>query len=117
VKLDGPFVPGKTSTGHITWPGYEHLKWEAVLQDMEPEQYFSYTWHPYAVDPNVDYSTETPTLVEFRLEKTATGTLLMVTESGFEDVPSERRLEAFRKNEGGWEQQMKNIDTYVAEKP
>jgi uncharacterized protein YndB with AHSA1/START domain len=117
VKLDGPFVPGKTSTGHITWPGYEHLKWEAVVQDMEPEQYFSYTWHPYAVDPNVDYSTETPTLVEFRLEKTATGTLLMVTESGFEDVPSERRLEAFRKNEGGWEQQMKNIDTYVAEKP
>ena len=117
VKLDGPFVLGKTSTGHITWPGYEHLKWEAVVQDMEPEQYFSYTWHPYAVDPNVDYSTETPTLVEFRLEKTATGTLLMVTESGFEDVPSERRLEAFRKNEGGWEQQMKNIDTYVAEKP
>ena len=117
VKLDGPFVPGKTSTGHITWPGYEHLKWEAVVQDMEPEQYFSYTWHPYAVDPNVDYSTETPTLVEFRLEKTATGTLLMVTESGFEDVPSERRLEAFRKNEGGWEQQMKNIETYVAEKP
>jgi len=88
-----------------------------VVQDMEPEQYFSYTWHPYAVDPNVDYSTETPTLVEFRLEKTATGTLLIVTESGFEDVPSERRLEAFRKNEGGWEQQMKNIDTYVAEKP
>jgi uncharacterized protein YndB with AHSA1/START domain len=117
VKLDGPFVPGKTSTGHITWPGYEHLKWEAVVQDMEPEQYFSYTWHPYAIDPNVDYSTETPTLVEFRLEKTATGTLLMVTESGFEDVPSERRLEAFRKNEGGWEQQMKNIETYVAEKP
>jgi uncharacterized protein YndB with AHSA1/START domain len=117
VKLDGPFVLGKTSTGHITWPGYEHLKWEAVVQDMEPEQYFSYTWHPYAIDPNVDYSTETPTLVEFRLEKTATGTLLMVTESGFEDVPSERRLEAFRKNEGGWEQQMKNIETYVAEKP
>jgi uncharacterized protein YndB with AHSA1/START domain len=117
AKLDGPFVLGKTSTGHITWPGYEHLKWEAVVQDMEPEQYFSYTWHPYAIDPNVDYSTETPTLVEFRLEKTATGTLLMVTESGFEDVPSERRLEAFRKNEGGWEQQMKNIETYVAEKP
>jgi uncharacterized protein YndB with AHSA1/START domain len=117
VKLDGPFVPGKTSTGNITWPGYEHLKWEAVVQDMEPEQYFSYTWHPYAIDQSVDYSTETPTLVEFRLEKTATGTLLMITESGFEDVPSERRLEAFRKNEGGWEQQMKNIETYVAEKP
>jgi uncharacterized protein YndB with AHSA1/START domain len=117
VKLDGPFVPGKASTGHITWPGYEHLEWEAVVQEMEPEQYFSYTWHPYAIDANLDYSTETPTLVEFRLEKTATGALLTVTESGFEDIPSERRLEAFRKNEGGWAQQMKNIETYVAEKP
>jgi uncharacterized protein YndB with AHSA1/START domain len=107
VKLDGPFVPGQVSSGHITWPGYEHLKWEAVVQEMEPEQYFAYTWHPYAVDPSVDYSTET----------TADGTLLTVTESGFEDVPSERRDEAFRKNEGGWAQQMKNIESYVAQNP
>lgn len=117
VKLDGPFVPGEVSTGHITWPGYEHLKWEAVVQEMDPEQYFSYTWHPYAMDPNVDYSLETPTLVEFRLEKTANGTLLVVTESGFDDIPAERRDEAFRKNDGGWAQQVKNIETYVAEKP
>ena len=117
VKLDGPFVPGETSTGYITWPGYEHLKWEAVVQEIDPEQYFSYTWHPYSIDPNVDYSLETPTLVEFRLEKTATGTLLVVTESGFEDIPAERREEAFRKNDGGWAQQVKNIETYVAEKP
>ena len=117
VKLDGPFVPGETSTRYITWPGYEHLKWEAVVQEIDPEQYFSYTWHPYSIDPNVDYSLETPTLVEFRLEKTATGTLLVVTESGFEDIPAERREEAFRKNDGGWAQQVKNIETYVAEKP
>jgi uncharacterized protein YndB with AHSA1/START domain len=117
VKLDGPFVPGEVSTGHITWPGYEHLKWEAVVQEMDPEQYFSYTWHPYAMDPNLDYSLETPTLVEFRLEKTANGTLLVVTESGFDDIPAERRDEAFRKNDGGWAQQVKNIETYVAEKP
>jgi uncharacterized protein YndB with AHSA1/START domain len=117
VRLDGPFVPGKPSTGQITYPGYEHLKWEAVVQDMEPEQYFSFTWHPYAVDPGVDYSTETPTLVEFRLEPTASGTLLSLTESGFEDIPDDRRDEAFRKNEGGWEQQMKNIESYVAQKP
>ncbi len=117
VKLDSPFVPGETSTGHITYPGYEHLKWEAVVQEMEPEQYFAFTWHPYAVDPKVDYSTETPTLVEFRLEKTATGTLLTLTESGFEDVPSERRQEAFRRNEGGWTEQMQNIQNYVSQNP
>lgn len=117
VKLDAPFVPGETATGHITWPGYEHLKWEAVVQDMEPEQYFAYTWHPYAIDPSVDYSTETPTLVEFRLEKMANGTLLTVTESGFEDVPAGRREEAYRKNEGGWAQQVKNIESYVSQNP
>ena len=117
VKLDAPFVPGEASTGYITWPGYEHLKWEAVVQDVEPETYFSFTWHPYAIDPATDYSEETPTLVEFRLEKTTTGTLLTVTESGFEDIPEHRRAEAFLRNDGGWEQQMKNIEEYVAQHP
>lgn len=70
MKLEGPFVPGQISRGQITYPGYEHLKWEAVVQKMEPERLFSFTWHPDAVDPQIDYSQETPTPVEFRLEKT-----------------------------------------------
>lgn len=115
VKLDGPFVPGQVSRGHITYPGYEHLKWEAVVQEMEPERLFSFTWHPYAVDPKIDYSKETPTLVEFRLEKRASGTLLVVTESGFEKIPADRRLEAFRMNDGGWAEQMKNIERHVTQ--
>jgi uncharacterized protein YndB with AHSA1/START domain len=117
VKLEGPFVPGQVSRGHITYPGYEHLKWEAVVQKLEPERLFSFTWHPYAIDPKKDYSKEAPTLVEFRLEKTPTGTLLMLTESGFDKVPADRRAEAFRRNDGGWDEQMKNIDSYVAQKP
>jgi uncharacterized protein YndB with AHSA1/START domain len=117
VKLDGPFVPGQASRGQITHPGYEHVRWEAVVQAIEPERLFSFTWHPYAVDPNMDYSNEAPTLVEFRLEETARGTLLRVTESGFDKIPSHRRAEALRMNEGGWEEQMKNIDSYVAQKP
>lgn len=117
VKLEGPFVAGQVSRGHITYPGYEHVKWEAVVQKIEPERLFSFTWHPYAVDPNVDYSKETPTLVEFRLEKTANGTLLTLTESGFDRIPSHRRLEAFRMNEGGWAEQIKNVESYVAKKP
>jgi len=116
VKLDGPFVPGQISTGHITYSGYEHLTWEAVVQKMEPERLFSFTWHPYAVDPKADYSQEPPTLVEFRLEKTAGGTLLRLTESGFDKIPAHRRDQAFRMNDGGWAQQMKNIESYVAEK-
>ncbi len=115
AKIDSPFVPGQVSRGHITYPGYEHLQWEAVVQKMEPERLFSFTWHPYAVDPKRDYSKEPSTLVEFRLEKIPTGTLLVVTESGFDKIPADRRLEAFRMNDGGWAEQMKNIENHVAQ--
>jgi uncharacterized protein YndB with AHSA1/START domain len=118
VKLDGPFVPGKVSRGQITYPGYEHVKWEAVVQKMDRERLFSFTWpHPKSLgkaDDPADYSKEPSTLVEFRLEKTAKGTLLTVTESGFDKLPADRRLEAFRRNEGGWEEQVKNIEAYLA---
>ena len=117
VKIEGPFVPGAVSRGHITWPGYEHLQWEAIVKAMEPERLFSFTWHPYAVDPKMDYSDEPQTLVEFRLEKTKQGTLLTVTESGFDRIPAGRRAEAFLRNDGGWAEQMKNIERHVAEKP
>lgn len=100
----------------MTYPGYEHLKWEVVVQKIEPERLFSFTWHPYAVDPQKDYSSETPTLVEFRLEKTATATLLIVTESGFDKVPDDRRIEALRMNDRGWGTQIKNIESHVTEK-
>ena len=115
VKIDGPFVAGQVSRGHITYPGYEHIRWEAVIQAIEPERLFSFTWHPYAVDPKVDYSAEPPTLVEFKLEETANGTLLRVTESGFDRIPIERRAAALRKNEGGWTEQVKNIARYVGQ--
>jgi uncharacterized protein YndB with AHSA1/START domain len=114
VKLDGPFVPGEVSRGHITYPGYEHLKWEVTIREMVPERLFSFTWHPYAVDPDSDYSGEPTTLVEFRVEPKDGGTLLVVTESGFDAIPKERRFEAYRMNEGGWAEQMKNIETHVA---
>jgi hypothetical protein len=69
--------------------------------------------HPYAVDPNVDYRSEPPTLVEFRLEAKDGGTVLTVTESGFDAIPQGRRFEAFRMNERGWAEQMKNIERHV----
>jgi uncharacterized protein YndB with AHSA1/START domain len=114
VNLDGPFVPGQVARGKITWPGYEHLVWEAVVQTIEPERLFSFTWHPYSVDPKLDYKKELPTLVEFRLEPMEGGTLLLLTESGFDKIPADRREEAFLRNDGGWTQQMKNIEAHVA---
>lgn len=113
VKLDGPFAPGQIARGHITYPGYEHVRWEATVQKMEPERLFSFAWHPYAVDPAVDYSREPTTLVEFRLEPKGSGTVLVLRESGFDAIPHHRRFDAFRMNERGWTEQMKNIERHV----
>jgi uncharacterized protein YndB with AHSA1/START domain len=116
VKLDGPFAPGAVSRGNITHPGYEHVRWEAVVQRIEPQRLFSFTWHPYGIDPKVDYSKEPPTLVEFTLSATpGGGTLLVVSESGFDKVPPGRRDLAFRMNDQGWGMQMENIRKHVAQ--
>jgi len=117
VKLDGPFVVGQVSRGQITYPGYEHLKWEATVQKIEPERLFSFTWPQSKSLDSPDYTNAPTTLVEFRLEKTLTGTLLTLTESGFDKLPADWRLDAFRRNDGGWTEQMKNIEKHVAAKP
>jgi uncharacterized protein YndB with AHSA1/START domain len=117
VKMDGPFVAGQPASGQITHPGYEHVRMTIVVEAIEPQTLFSFTWHPYAVDPKVDYSQEESTLIEFRLEPTEGGTLLTVTESGFDKIPAARRAEAFLRNENGWAQQMKNIQAYVSKTP
>ena len=113
VKLSGAVAPGAKLRGPITHPGYEHLTWEATVQRMEPEKLFSFTWHPYAIDPSVDYSKEPTTLVEFKLERKGNGTMLYLTESGFDGLPAGRRMEAFRMNDQGWSQQMTNVQRYV----
>jgi uncharacterized protein YndB with AHSA1/START domain len=121
VKLEAPFVVGQVARGRVLHPGYEHVKWEARIDAMEPERLFAFRWAiPKSLDKadyNPDYSGEPTTLVEFRLEKTATGTRLTLTESGFDKVPEDRRDKAFRGNEGGWAQQMENIRSYVEKKP
>jgi uncharacterized protein YndB with AHSA1/START domain len=118
VALDGPFVVGQTARGRILHPGYEHMIWEALIEKMEPERLFSFTWPQIQYHDkerySPDYSQAPRTLVEFRLEKTATGTLLVLTESGFEKVPADWRGDALRGNDGGWTQQMKNIENYVS---
>ena len=129
VKFDEPFVPGKAMHGTVVGTAVDEeifkaqqqhagLRFECVIDRMEPERLFSFTWaHPKSFEKSdcpPDYSNEPTTLVEFRLEKTPTGTLLVVTESGFDKLPADRRLEAFRRNEGGWAEQMRNIEKYVA---
>ena len=114
VKLQGQrFVPGEYTRGNITYPGYEHVVMEVLVERIEPERYLSFRWHPYAIDTKNDYSKEPTTLVEFTLEEHAGGTLLRVVESGFDRIPAERRQEAYRMNSGGWESQMENIRRHV----
>lgn len=115
VKLEGPFTEGATVRGKITHPGYEHLTMEVQVERLEPERYFAYRWHPYAIDADVDYSSEPSTLVEFRLDEADGGTVLTIVESGFDRIPLARRAEAFRMNDQGWTEQTRNIERYVSE--
>ncbi|MDB6154338.1 MAG: hypothetical protein JWL90_2791 [Chthoniobacteraceae bacterium] len=114
VALKGKtFAAGQRMQGQITHPGYEHFVFEVMIEQMEPEELFSFRWHPYPADPAIDYSQEATTLVEFKLQETEDGTLLSIVESGFDKVPIARRMEAFRMNSGGWDEQMKNIESHV----
>ncbi len=114
AKLAGQsFRPGARVRGQITICGYEHVWFDVVVQALEPETLFSFHWHPYAVEKDVDYSQETPTLVTFRLEvESERATRVTVVESGFDSVPPHRRFEAFRMNSAGWEGQLRNVRTH-----
>ena len=113
ATLDGEFAAGATIRGRVTHPDYAHVRLELVIDRIEPERYFSFRWHPYAVDAKADYSAEPMTLVEFTLEEVPGGTHLMIVESGFDNIPLSRRAEAFRMNDGGWTEQIQNIERYV----
>ena len=113
VKLEREFAAGETIRGQLVIPGYEHVTLEMLVERIEPEHYFSYRWHPYAVDPKADYSAEPTTLVEFRLEEQAGGTALTIIESGFDRIPLSRRAEAFRMNDQGWASQSEKLARYV----
>ncbi|GEP56018.1 SRPBCC family protein [Reyranella soli] len=113
VKLDAPLAPGRVSCGHKTSPGLEHLKWEAMVQTIEPERRFSFTWHPFSAEPGTDYSEQTSNLVEFTLEAIPSGTRLRVVESGFDKLLPSSRDATFRRHDDGWSTQMQNITRHV----
>jgi len=113
VKLDGPFLAGEHNIGHMTFPGHEGNSFEIWVDRIEPETLFSFRWHPYAIEQDVDYSQEPMTLVEFRLADTPEGTHLTITESGFDGVPLARRAQAFTNNGEGWTIQIKALEDYV----
>jgi uncharacterized protein YndB with AHSA1/START domain len=124
VDFDGPFVAGQRITGRMTptkvdaevakmQASYAGMKFDYTVDRIEPMRLFSFRWHPFAIDPKVDYSHEPTTLVVFELEEVPGGTQLTITETGFDRIPLERRAKAFAANEGGWAKQVELIGKYV----
>jgi uncharacterized protein YndB with AHSA1/START domain len=124
LTVDGPFVPGAAFTAKSaqtkvdpevakSQKPYEGMPFEIIIDRVEPERLFSFKWHPFAVEKDVDYSSEPHTLVTFELEEAPGGTHLTITESGFDRVPLARRAQAFAMNEQGWAAQAKLIEKYL----
>jgi uncharacterized protein YndB with AHSA1/START domain len=115
IKAEAPFAVGRRVRAVVTHPEYKGITFDMAIEEMVPEQRFSWRWHPNAIDRTRDYTAEPTTLVLFQLEEAPGGTLLKLVESGFEGVPIERRAEAYRGNEQGWDHQIKAIDKYVTQ--
>lgn len=124
VRFDGPFVAGTSVTaaisptvvdGEVARRQEAHAgvrsTWQIVA--LEPRRRFAYRWHPFAVDPDVDYDHEPTTLVEFTLSEQPDGVLLTITESGFEAIPETRRRGAFEANGEGWAIQTTLVRRYI----
>jgi uncharacterized protein YndB with AHSA1/START domain len=124
VRFAGPFMRGVSLRGVIVpttvdaevaaaQKPYEGKPFDITVEQLEPERLFSFRWHPFAVESGVDYSAEPTTLVTFVLEESEGGVLLTITESGFDQIPLERRAKAFTANEQGWGMVTKLIGAYV----
>jgi uncharacterized protein YndB with AHSA1/START domain len=113
VTLTTSFAPGTMVTGKMRSKNYEHVTLELRVETMEPEHRFAFRWHPYAIEPGVDYSSEPTTLVTFTLADAGDGTRLTVVESGFDAIPASRRAKAFTSNTKGWAAQLENIRRHV----
>jgi uncharacterized protein YndB with AHSA1/START domain len=113
MKVEGAFTPGATVHGRILVAPYDHLTIEMFIERVEPEQLFSYRWHPNTVEPAIDYSKEPTTLVEIQLDEVPGGTRLRLVESGFDQLPADRRGQAFRANDAGWTEMMPRIEKHV----
>ncbi|MDB5802320.1 MAG: hypothetical protein JWL63_3259 [Rhodocyclales bacterium] len=108
------FVPGQRTQGPLTIANLEHVKFDVIVERVEPKNMMSYRWHPAALDPSMDYEQEPRTLVTFTLaDLPGNQTRLTVVETGFDNVPPNRRLEAFRMNSNGWGWQADNVKRYA----
>jgi len=112
-SADGVFAPG--ARVHIKASEEYGGNFDIFVQEMQPEHLFSWRWHPGAHDPSLDYAREPTTLVVFELADAEGGTLLTITESGFDALSLARRAQVFGQNEQGWDHQVRNLERYVSQ--
>jgi uncharacterized protein YndB with AHSA1/START domain len=126
VKFDAPFTPGALMRGVLVTTAVDAevakaqqphagMPFEITIDRIEPERLFSFRWHPFAIERDVDYSAEPTTLIVFAIEDAPGGVMLTVTESGFDRIPLERRAKAFTANEHGWAIMVTVLEKYVAQ--
>lgn len=124
VELDGQFAANARMTGRIKptqvdpdvaamQEKHTGLRMEFYVERFQPMSLFSFRWHPFAIDPAVDYSNEPMTLVTFRLEPAGEDTMLTIVESGFDSIPIARRADAFEANDEGWSLMVQLIEKYL----
>jgi uncharacterized protein YndB with AHSA1/START domain len=125
VKFEGAFEEGKSLRGKITptevdeavaamQKPHEGMAFEWVVERIEPQQRIVFRWHPFAIDKAVDYSAEPMTTIVFELDDSDGGTLLTITESGFDAIPAARRAQAYEANAGGWAHQLRLVEKFLA---
>lgn len=112
-SVEGVFVPG--AKVHVSASKEQGGSFDIFVQEMQPEYLFSWRWHPGAHDSSLDYAKEPTTLVEFKLADAEGGTLLTITESGFDAISLARRAKVFGENNQGWDEQVKNLERYVSQ--
>ncbi len=128
VAFDGAFVAGKSLTGRIVPtrvdPDVARMQephrgkaFSFEVDRIEPMTMISFRWHPYTIDPDVDYSQERMTLIRFDLTERPDGILLTISESGFAGIASPRREKAFAANDGGWAKQAELVSRYLKTMP
>jgi len=111
ADLEGSFAPGKRLDMVSTHACGNGQSFYVIVERMEPEHTFSWRWHPGSAKADEDGST----LVEFHLEEVQDGTLVTVTETGFDHISLARRAKAFKENDRGWEMQMESLKQYASQ--
>ena len=113
AEFKGSFQPGArldmVSTGDCSTSAPFYLQ----VERMEPEHFFSWSWTPGATKPGETRSEEGTTLVEFTLTEVDGGTVVTVTESGFDRISLARRAKAFEENSKGWKYELNALEQYV----